>query len=344
MPLRNPRRFRRKTYTTKEYLDAILQGDRILLSQALSLLESQRPKDQERARALVKACLPYSGKAWRLGITGTPGVGKSSFIEQFGQYLVEQEGQKLAILAIDPSSRRSGGAILGDKTRMNRLALLPQVYIRPSAAGPALGGVARSTRESIILCEAAGYTGIIVETVGVGQSETTVHSMVDFFLLLLLPNAGDELQGIKRGVMELADLIAINKADINPQQAELSRRQCQNALHLFPPKESNWTAKALLSSALSGQGIQEIWQELASFYKEHSSYIESNRQAQARYWLEESISQGLEELFYQNPEVQSYMPELQERVLNNSFSPFEAAEELLKLFQKNLKEQSEEGR
>ena len=328
----NPERFRRKTYSTEAYLEGILAGDRVRLSQAITLIESQRPEDQAQAQALIEACLPHSGKAWRLGITGTPGVGKSSFIEAFGLYLVREQGQRLAVLAIDPSSQRSGGAILGDKTRMAQLSVCPEVYIRPSAAGAALGGVARHTRETIILCEAAGYGGIIVETVGVGQSEVAVQSMVDFFLLLLLPNAGDELQGIKRGVMELADLIAINKADAQPQQAEIARRQCLNALHLFPPKASGIAVEALAISALQGQGLAEIWAILQGFFAQKTDFIRQQRQEQAHFWLEDTIRQGLEQRFYAQPEVQAAWQIWLARIRQEQSSPFRAAEELLRLF------------
>lgn len=324
---------KRKVKTAEEYVQGILSGNTVLLSQAITLVESTQPKHQVLAQAIVEQCLAHSGQSFRLGLTGTPGVGKSTFVESFG-ILAIAEGKKVAVLAIDPTSQMTGGSILGDKTRMEQLSVHPQAFVRPSPAGDTLGGVAKATRESIVLCEAAGFDFIIVETVGVGQSETAVHSMVDFFLLLLLPNSGDELQGIKRGVMEMADLIAINKADgAALMAARLAKKQCKNGLHLFPPKESEWIATAELCSALDGTGLDTIWQHLQT-YQEHTQikgYFQHHRQQQAKYWLEESIGQALKNRFYQHPAVEQQYERIEKEVLKGALSPFKAAQQLLDL-------------
>jgi LAO/AO transport system kinase len=333
------RAFKRKKKPQRsapDWIAAILEGDRVALSQAITLVESTQAKHQALAQTLIEGCLPHSGNSLRIGLTGTPGVGKSSFIDSFGQLLVA-EGRQLAVLAIDPSSQVTRGSILGDKTRMETLSTHPQVFIRPSAAGKSLGGVAQKTRESIVLCEAAGFDTILVETVGVGQSETAVHSMVDFFLLLLLPNAGDELQGIKRGVMEMADLIAINKADGDAlPAAKLAKRQCRNGLHLFPPKASGWIATAELCSALKKTGLDTIWEHILRFQR-HSTlngYWEQHRRAQAAYWLEESLGRQLQQLFYNHPTIQTQYEQLKQRVLQRQLSPFRASQLLIEAFQK----------
>lgn len=328
---------KKKLKNASVYIEGILKGDRVLLSQAITLIESTKESHQALAREIVSACLPYAGKSIRVGITGTPGVGKSTFIETLGEYLCEQD-QSIAVLAVDPSSHLSGGSILGDKTRMERLAVHPKAFIRPSAAGKSLGGVAQKTRETIVLCEAAGFDTILIETVGVGQSEIAVHSMVDFFLLLLLPGAGDELQGIKRGIVEMADLVAVNKADgSNKDKAILARREYKRAVHLFPPKLSAWTATVLSCSALEGEGIEEIWQEVLRFkaLTQENKYFQKNRQNQAKYWLSESIQDQLNTLFYQHPEVQEAIQEIEAAVLDGSLSSFEGARRLLALFQKD---------
>jgi len=316
------------------YVQGIRQGDKVILSQAITIVESTRSVDQKIAEKIIEQCLPFTNQSIRLGITGTPGVGKSTFIEAFGSHLVEQ-GKKVAVLAVDPSSQISGGSILGDKTRMEKLAHLENVFVRPSPAKSALGGVARKTRETMILCEAAGFDTILVETVGVGQSETLVHSMVDFFLLLLLPGSGDELQGIKRGIVEMADLVLINKADGDRVKlAKKTRIDYKNALHLFPAKESNWTAAALTCSALSNEGIDKIWAQVEKYIKltTENQYFQNNRKKQAKYWLEASISQGLQTAFYQNEAIQGALFEIEKAVLNNELSPFQGAEKLLNLF------------
>ncbi len=327
---------RRREMTVEEYLQGILNGDRVILSRAITLIESTRPEHRAIARELIEKCLPHSGQSIRLGITGTPGVGKSTFIEAFGMHLIEN-GHHLAVLAIDPSSQVSKGSILGDKTRMGQLSAAEQAFIRPSAAGDSLGGVARKTREAIILCEAAGYDALIIETVGVGQSETAVHSMVDFFLLLILPGAGDELQGIKRGIVEMADLVAVNKADGEREKlAKQARQAYRNALHLFPPTESGWTPKVVTCSALTGMGIADIWSVIEE-YREYSTkkgYFEYRRGEQAGFWLREHIDQGLRDLFYQYPEVREQWEKIEDEVKKRKISSFKGAEELLQVFLK----------
>lgn len=319
------------------YVQGIQQGNKVILAQAITIIESTRPADQQMAERIIEKCLPFANQSIRLGITGTPGVGKSTFIEAFGSHLVEQ-GKKVAVLAVDPSSQISGGSILGDKTRMETLAHLAEVFVRPSPAKSALGGVARTTRETMILCEAAGFDTILVETVGVGQSETLVHSMVDFFLLLLLPGGGDELQGIKRGIVEMADLVLINKADGDRiKLAKKTRIDYKNALHLFPPKASSWTATALTCSAITNEGIEKIWKQVGKYIKltKQNQYFENNRQQQAKYWLEASINQGLQTAFYQDEAVQRALVKIEKDVLNNELSPFQGAAQLLSLFKKH---------
>ncbi|TAL81533.1 MAG: methylmalonyl Co-A mutase-associated GTPase MeaB, partial [Bacteroidetes bacterium] len=258
-------RKRRKKYTTEEYFEGIISGNRTILSQAITLIESSLPEHYETAQSIIEKCLPHSSKSIRIGITGVPGAGKSTFIETFGLHIISG-GRKLAVLTIDPSSEHTKGSILGDKTRMEQLSTHKDAFIRPSPASGTLGGVARKTRETIILCEAAGFDTILVETVGVGQSETAVHSMVDLFLLLMLAGAGDELQGIKRGIMEMADLIAITKADgSNKPAADKARQSFQNALYLFPAKSSGWKPQVLTCSALQNNGIAELWEIIMEY-------------------------------------------------------------------------------
>lgn len=327
---------RRKLLPAGDYVGGILAGERVLLSRAITLVESTREEHQEVAQEIIGLCLPHSGRSIRIGITGSPGVGKSTFIEAFGLHLLGQ-GHRLAVLAIDPSSKLSRGSILGDKTRMDKLAASEQVFIRPSPAGGTLGGVARKTRESIILCEAAGYDTIIIETVGVGQSETAVHSMVDFFLLLLLPGAGDELQGIKRGIVEMADFIAVNKADGERLPlARRARQEYRNALHLLPPKESGWVPPVGICSATAGTGIPEIWQQVEAYRKttEENGYFEHNRRAQAHYWLHETISSQLRAAFFEDPDVREKLKIVEQAVLEGSLSPFQGAVNLMALFRK----------
>ncbi len=333
--------FKRKKYkklTVEDYVEAILNGDRIVLSRAITLIESNNAVHQELAQEIIKRCLPYSGNALRIGITGTPGVGKSTFIETLGSLVTNDLNSKLAVLAIDPTSQLSHGSILGDKTRMEQLSNNSNAFIRPSAAGSSLGGVARKTRETIILCEAAGFDIIFIETVGVGQSETAVHSMVDFFLLLLLPNAGDELQGIKRGVVEMADLIAINKADgENINKAKESSRAYRNGLHLFPKKESNWAATAMCCSAINNIGITEIWKKIKQYHNFmiQNGFFEKHRENQSQYWLNETIANKLTSRFNENILVKNKLSEIKQKVKQGEITPFSGAEILLDLFLTN---------
>ena len=326
----------RQLPTADALVEGILAGDRLILSRAITLVESQLESHQQTAREVIARCLPHTGKAQRIGITGVPGVGKSTFIEAFGNHLTQQ-GKRVAVLAIDPTSQRTGGSILGDKTRMETLASNPDAYIRPSPAGSSLGGVARATRETMILCEAAGFDVIVVETVGVGQSETAVHSMVDFFLLLSLAGAGDELQGIKRGIMEMADGIAINKADgDNQKRAKRAQTQIKAALHLFPPTTSGWIPRTLLCSALESTGIDSVW-ELVQEHERRmvgKGLFEQKRQDQARFWMQSAIRERLESAFFNAPAVAERLIALEKEVVSGDTSPFAAADELLQLFQK----------
>ncbi len=326
----------RKLLPVQEYVDGILNGDITLLSKAVTLVESSKAKHQKLAQEIITRCLPHSGNSVRVGITGVPGVGKSTFIEVLGSYITKR-GEKLAVLAIDPSSERTKGSILGDKTRMEDLSGDKNAYIRPSPAAGSLGGVARKTREIIILCEAAGFNHIFIETVGVGQSETAVHSMTDFFLLLMLAGAGDELQGIKRGIMEMADVIAINKADgNNMKKAQIARVQYQNAIHLFPKKESDWVPNVLTCSAIKKVGIAEIWEQVEKYklLTEKNGYFFRKRNEQSTYWMHETIEEQLRRNFYDNPEIKERMKILENKVLDDKMSSFAAAGKLLKMYSK----------
>jgi LAO/AO transport system kinase len=313
---------------------ALRTGDRTALSGAITLLESTLEHDQQVASEIIRRCLPFTGNSIRIGITGVPGVGKSSFIERFGQDLLA-ENKRVAVLAIDPSSERTGGSILGDKTRMQQLSQEERVFIRPSAAGNTLGGVARKTRETIMLCEAAGYEIILVETVGVGQSEIVVHSMVDFFLLLLLAGAGDELQGIKRGIMEMADGLAVTKADgENATRAQLARRELKNAIHLFPPTASGWIPEVHTCSSVSGEHMVEI-RDMIRRFEEHNrinGHFLQKRRDQDRYWMHETLRELLLEGLNRNERVQERTTELEQLVAEGKRSAFEAAEELYRLY------------
>ena len=325
---------RRRTPSVSEYVEGILQGNRVVLSQAITLIESTKIEHQKIAQQIIEQCLPHAGKSIRIGITGAPGVGKSTFIEAFGTQITK-EGHQVAVLAIDPTSQTSHGSILGDKTRMFHLSTDEKAFIRPSPAGDSLGGVARKTRESIVLCEAAGFDVIIVETVGVGQSETAVHSMTDFFLLLLLPGAGDELQGIKRGIVEMADLIAVNKADgDHAQMAKQAQAFYKNALHLLPQKESGWTPQAVTCSALSKNGIADIWQLITDYqrFTNDNNFFYAHRKAQSHYWLTESIESALHNLFYKDPSVSAAFLGIEQQVLEGHISSFRGAEALMRIF------------
>lgn len=329
-PYQTTRR-KRHNYNAAQFTEAILSGDISMLSQAVTLIESSLPEHQVIAQEVIEKCLAYAGRSCRLGITGVPGAGKSTFIEALGMSLIRQ-GHKLAVLAIDPSSERSKGSILGDKTRMEELSVAKNAFIRPSPSAGSLGGVARKTRESIILCEAAGFDTIFVETVGVGQSEISVHSMVDFFLLIQLAGAGDELQGIKRGIMEMADGIAINKCDgSNIEKARVAKTQYQNALHLFPAPDSGWSPKVLTCSSVENKGIHEVWDMVEQYihFVKSNGFFESKRNSQAKYWMYESINEQLKNNFYQNTEIQKLLLDAEKQVLSNEVSSFVAAKKLL---------------
>jgi LAO/AO transport system kinase len=326
--------FRKQQPTAQELITAILKGDKTALSRGITLVESTNSEHLEKANQVIQGCLPHANQSVRIGITGVPGVGKSTFIEAFGKYLTSI-GKKVAVLAVDPSSTISHGSILGDKTRMEELVKDVNAYIRPSASGESLGGVARKTRESIMLCEACGFDTILIETVGVGQSETAVHSMVDFFLLLNLAGAGDELQGIKRGIMEMADLIVINKADgDNINKAKLAKTELNRALHLFPMKNSGWLPKTTTCSALQKEGIDEVWKTIETYFTltKENGYFFNKRANQNQYWLLESINEQLKNHFYNNPEVAQLLEENKKAVQNNEISPFAAANLLLKKY------------
>lgn len=325
---------RKKQPSTKEFVRYILDGDIRFLSQAITLIESTNPKHKKKASEIIKACLPYANNSIRIGITGVPGVGKSTFIEAFGK-LLTKKGKKIAVLAVDPSSSVNKGSILGDKTRMETLVKDKNTFIRPSSSGNSLGGVARKTRETIILCEASGFDTIFIETVGVGQSETAVHSMVDFFLLLKLAGAGDELQGIKRGIIEMADAIVINKADNeNEKPAKLAKVAFNRALHLYPLKESNWQPKVTTCSAFYNKNIDSVWSIIQSYLKlvKRNGYFEKNRSKQNAFWLYETINQQLKDKFYQNPKIKSILEKELDKIYNLQQTPFNVANKLLKIY------------
>jgi LAO/AO transport system kinase len=327
----------RKRYSIEEYVEGITGGNRTILSQAITLVESSLPEHYETAQAIIEKCLPFSARSVRIGITGVPGAGKSTFIETFGLHITSG-GRKLAVLAVDPSSELTRGSILGDKTRMEQLSNHPGAFIRPSPAAGTLGGVARKTRETIILCEAAGFDTVMVETVGVGQSETDVHSMVDIFLLLMLAGAGDELQGIKRGITEMADLIAITKADgANKISAEAAAISLQNALCLFPAKSSGWRPKVLTCSAVKNSGIRELWDiitEYIRFIKE-SGYFEEMRKQQAVITMNRTIIEFLNKSFYNDDDVKLLIPVLERQLYEGTITSYRAALSLIdKYFRK----------
>ncbi|MGO9260717.1 MAG: methylmalonyl Co-A mutase-associated GTPase MeaB [Bryobacteraceae bacterium] len=317
------------------YLSGVLSGDRVILARAITLVESDLPRDAELAARLLDAILPHAGHSHRVGITGVPGVGKSTFIDTLGMHLLGERGESLAVLSVDPSSPISGGSILGDKTRMERLAVQERAFIRPSPARGHLGGVARRTRETMLLCEAAGYQNILVETVGVGQSETAVRSMTDFFLLLMLAGAGDELQGMKRGIIEMLDGMAINKADgDNIPKAERARVEYASALHLFPAPADGWTPRVVTCSALTGEGIAAVWEMVLEHRRqiESSGQLAARRSRQALEWMRELVALGLEDAFRHHAGIAARLPELQEAVRQGLTTPFAASRELLALF------------
>lgn len=337
-PVINPylkKRVQRRKYTSAEYVEGIIKGDITVLSQAVTLVESSKYEHQQIAQEVIEKCLPYAGNSSRIGITGVPGAGKSTSIDVFGIHLIQERKKKLAVLAIDPSSERTKGSILGDKTRMEQLSREKDAFIRPSPSSGSLGGVARKTRETIVLCEAAGFDTIFVETVGVGQSETAVHSMVDFFLLIQLAGTGDELQGIKRGIMEMADGIIINKADgDNIKRAELAATQFRNALHLFPASESGWTPKVLTYSGFYGLGITAIWDMIDEYiaFTKDNDYFRHKRNEQSKYWMYESINEQLKSNFYKKPAIESLLKTKEQEILEGKLSSFIAAKQLLDLY------------
>jgi LAO/AO transport system kinase len=335
MDLEQTRRFqqrRRAPVSPQEIIDGIIAGDRSMLARGITLIESSVPAHQEPAQQILEACLPHTNGSIRLGITGVPGVGKSTFIEALGVHLTRERSEKVAVLAVDPSSPISGGSILGDKTRMTRLGVDPHAYIRPSPAGASIGGVARKTREAIVLCEAAGYLNIFVETVGVGQSEIAVAELTDFFLLLALSGAGDELQGMKRGIMEMTDLTAINKADgENRVPSEAARRLYEGALKLFPPRASGWMPRVVTCSSRTGEGVAAIWKMVLEHHGEtvRSGWYEKNRREQTRKAMCAAIENGLRDRFFSYPGVKRDLARLETEVLEGRISAYRAARQLL---------------
>ena len=326
---------RKRRLSVEEYVNGVLSGDKIILSKTITLVESTLESDHLIAEQVIERILPHTGGSVRIGITGVPGVGKSTFIESFGK-LVTSLNLKLAVLAIDPSSQRSKGSILGDKTRMSNLAIDPMAYIRPSSSGSSLGGVGTKTRETMLLCEAAGFEVIFIETVGVGQSETTVKGMVDFFLLLMLAGAGDELQGIKKGIMEMADAIAITKADgDNKTKCERAQREYKNALHLFPPSESGWYPTVLTCSAVENDGLNAVWDEIEKYSAEmkEKGFFYANRQFQNVEWMHDIILYSLKNKFYSNQIIAKSINSLEKEIKNKKIPAMSAARKLLKEYQ-----------
>ena len=339
-PIVNPylRRRKRPTLTANDYVEGIRAGNTSILGQAVTLVESLKPEHQVVAQEVIEKCLPFTGNSKRIGITGVPGAGKSTSIDAFGMHVINR-GAKLAVLAIDPSSERSKGSILGDKTRMEKLAVQKNAFIRPSPSAGSLGGVARKTRETIMLCEAAGYDTIFVETVGVGQSETAVHSMVDYFLLIQLAGTGDELQGIKRGIMEMADGIVINKADgDNKERAELAAAQFRNALHLYPMPPSGMAPEVLTYSGYYEINIDKVWAMIDKYFEavHKSGYFQEKRREQEKYWMFETINEHLRSNFYNNPEIERLLEIKQDMILHNKQSSFVAASDVLKYYYRSI--------
>ena len=328
----------KKRLEASTYIQGVLKGDRVLLSRAITIVESNLATDKILAKDIIQAILPSSGNSIRIGITGVPGVGKSTFIEAFGKHLIEL-GHKVAILSIDPSSQRSKGSILGDKTRMEELTTRQEAYIRPSASGDTLGGVANKTGETMLLCEAAGYDVILIETVGVGQSETAVHGMTDFFLLLMLSGAGDELQGIKKGIMEMADMLVINKADgDNVRKSQIAKRQYENALHIFPQSESGWTPVVSTASALRNIGIAEVWEQVMEYKKlvDANGYFKTNRKEQQIQWMYNNIHEELKQLFYGSEHIAEHLKALENEIVDAKISPVKAAEKIIQEFRSSI--------
>ena len=333
-------RFARHELSVNDMVEGVIKGNITVLSQAVTLVESLNPNHIAKAQEVIEKCLPYSGNSVRIGISGVPGAGKSTSIDAFGIHLLEKHGGKLAVLAIDPSSERSKGSILGDKTRMEKLSIHPDSFIRPSPTAGSLGGVARKTRESIILCEAAGFDKIFVETVGVGQSETACHSMVDFFLLIQLAGTGDELQGIKRGIMEISDGIVINKCDgSNKEKCEMAATHFRNALHFFPKPESGWLPKVMCYSGFYGIGIENIWDMVYEYFDfvKKNGYFDYRRNEQSKYWMYESINETLRNNFYNNAEIKEALRFEEQEVLEGKQTSFIAAHKLLEMYFNSLR-------
>lgn len=332
------KKVKRKVYSIDDLVNGITQGNRSLLSRAITLIESNLPEHQKKSRKVVDGCMPFSGNSIRVGVTGVPGVGKSTFIESIGSCLTQQ-GHKVAVLAIDPSSGKSKGSILGDKTRMEKLSADENAFIRPSPSAGSLGGVARKTRETIILCEAAGFDVILIETVGVGQSEIAVHSMVDFFLLLMLAGAGDELQGIKRGIMEMADMIAITKADSgNERNAIRAKAEYQNAVHLFPKPDSGWPVKVAVCSSIDNSGVDKVWGNIEDYknFTQLNGYFKQRRKSQSIYWLNEAIEQQLMQRFYNTEGIKAEVEKFEKMVEEKKITSFHAAGELISEYFKRI--------
>jgi len=337
-PYLNRKRFARRQYSVDEMVDGILKGNVTMLSQAVTLVESVNPEHQKKAQEVIERCLPHSGKSIRIGISGVPGAGKSTSIDEFGLHVLNQYGGKLAVLAIDPSSERSKGSILGDKTRMEKLSVHPDAFIRPSPSAGSLGGVARKTRETVILCEAAGFDKIFIETVGVGQSETACHSMVDFFLLIQVAGTGDELQGIKRGIMEISDAIVVNKCDgDNVKRCEMAAQHFRNALHFFPKPESGWLPKVLTYSGFYALGIKEIWDMVYEYFDfvKQNGYFNYRRQQQNAYWMRETINNALLSHFWDNTDIIAATKAMEKRVQLGEKTSFMGAQELLNAYFNN---------
>ena len=319
----------------EQYVEGVLDGDRVVLARAITVIESELPSDAELATQILGRLLPHSGSSRRVGITGVPGAGKSTFIDALGMLLIHEYGENIAVLSIDPSSPISGGSILGDKTRMERLSIEEQAFIRPSPSRGHLGGVARRTRETMLLCEAAGYRNILIETVGVGQSETAVRSMTDFFLLLMLAGAGDELQGMKRGIIEMLDGMAITKADAdNKSKAEHARTEYAHAMHLFPTSADGWISPVLTCSSITGEGLAEIWQMILDHRQlmENKGFLAERRSIQALEWMNELLLIGIEDSFRKSPKVAARLPLLRDEVHRGAVTPFAASRELLRLY------------
>lgn len=331
---------KREEMSVDEIVAGVLSGNITVLSKAITLVESAKPEHQVLAQQVIEKCLPYSGKSIRIGISGVPGAGKSTSINKFGIYLLDNYGGKLAVLAIDPSSELNNGSILGDKTRMKELTERPEAFVRPSPSAGNLGGVARKTRETIILCEAAGYDKMLVETIGVGQNETICQSMVDFFLLLQVVGTGDELQGVKRGIMEMADGIAVNKCDgDNVSRCQQTASELRNALHLFPSNQSGWERQVVTYSGLEGNGIKDVWDMVFSYMDltKANGYFQYHRNVQNKYWLRETVKDTLLGSFFNDPHIAEHLKAEERLVEMGQCTSFVAADRLIDEYYKRMK-------